>query len=164
MIMYRKNHESETSCILIECDHEVTKEVISLFKKYKIRKKVRKLKEVIRKFVKILKFFNFGLLYFFFLRMYPLDCDFCYINDEHFLSHKIGLFFFSQVDITEVSDEYKIFAALPSEEIGKRLWLPLKQREVTLAHPDPRLEQFGWRVVARDGSEVLPGAKQMNKF
>lgn len=66
MIMYRKNHESETSCILIECDHEVTKEVISLFKKYKIRKKVRKLKEVIRKFVKILKFFNFGLLYFFF--------------------------------------------------------------------------------------------------
>lgn len=96
MIMYRKNHESETSCILIECDHEVTKEVISLFKKYKIRKKVRKLKEVIRKFVKILKFFNFGLLYFFSLRMYPLDCDFCYINDEHFFYPiKLVSFFFA---------------------------------------------------------------------
>lgn len=98
MIIYRKNHESETSCVLIECDHEVTKEVISLFKKYKIRKKV---------------------------------------------------------DITEVSDEYKSFAALPSEEIEKRLWLPIKQGEVTLANPDPRLEQFGWRVVAREESEAL---------
>lgn len=72
--------------------------------------------------------------------------------------------FFLQVDITEVSDEYKTFAALPSEEIGNRLWLPLRQREVTLAHPDPRLEQFGWRVIARDGSEVLAGTKQISKF
>lgn len=71
---------------------------------------------------------------------------------------------FLQVDITEVSDEYRTFAALPSEELGKRLWLPFKQGEVTLAHPDPRLEQFGWRIVARDGSEVLAGTKQMNEF
>lgn len=89
-----------------------------------------------------------------------LDCDFCYISDDNFLSHKVNLFFL-QVDITEVSDEYKTFAALPSEEIGNRLWLPLRQREVTLAHPDPRLEQFGWRVIARDGSEVLAGTNDL---
>lgn len=92
-----------------------------------------------------------------------LDCIFCYISDDNFLSHKVNLFFL-QVDITEVSDEYKTFAALPSEEIGNRLWLPLRQREVTLAHPDPRLEQFGWRVIARDGSEVLAGTNQISKF
>lgn len=56
MIIYKKNLDSETSCVLIECDQEVSKEVISLFKKYKIRKKVSKLIEVIKKFL------NFGLL------------------------------------------------------------------------------------------------------
>lgn len=50
MIIYKKNLDSETSCVLIECDQEVSKEVISLFKKYKIRKKVSQLMEVIKKF------------------------------------------------------------------------------------------------------------------
>lgn len=50
MIIYKKNLDSETSCVLIECDQEVSKEVISLFKKYKIRKKVSKLIGVLKKF------------------------------------------------------------------------------------------------------------------
>lgn len=56
MIIYKKNFDSEILCVLIECDYEVSKEVILFFKKYKIRKKVSKLIEVIKKFL------NFGLL------------------------------------------------------------------------------------------------------
>lgn len=56
MIIYKKNFDNEILCVLIECDYEVSKEVILFFKKYKIRKKVSKLIEVIKKFL------NFGLL------------------------------------------------------------------------------------------------------
>ena len=40
MIMHKKSQEGDDSFILMECDAEVTKEIMSLFKKYKIRKKV----------------------------------------------------------------------------------------------------------------------------
>ncbi|XP_022288369.2 iron-sulfur cluster assembly factor IBA57, mitochondrial-like [Crassostrea virginica] len=102
MIMHKKSQEGDDSFILMECDAEVTKEIISLFKKYKIRKKV---------------------------------------------------------DIAEVSDEFHSYAALPSERSGERLRLPLKEGEITLVQPDPRLEEFGWRIVARDQSMVMAGAE-----
>ena len=64
-----------------------------------------------------------------------------------------------QVDIAEVSDEFQSYAALPSERSGERLRLPLKEGEITLVQPDPRLEEFGWRIVASDQSMVMAGKK-----
>ncbi|XP_048747304.2 putative transferase CAF17 homolog, mitochondrial [Ostrea edulis] len=98
IIMYKQSPESDVPCILMECDNEVTKEIIKLFRKYKIRKKV---------------------------------------------------------DIAEVSDDFQTFAVLPSQEQSDRAWLPMKQGEITLCCPDPRLEAFGWRIVASDQSAVL---------
>lgn len=64
-----------------------------------------------------------------------------------------------QVDIAEVSDEFQSYAALPSERSEERLRLPLKEGEITLVQPDPRLEEFGWRIVARDQSMIMAGKK-----
>jgi hypothetical protein len=38
--MYQNRPESDVPCVLMECDKDVTEEIIKLFKKYKIRKKV----------------------------------------------------------------------------------------------------------------------------
>ncbi|XP_062578401.1 putative transferase CAF17 homolog, mitochondrial [Saccostrea cucullata] len=98
IIMYRNNKDTNVPGVLMECDHEVIKDMIKLVKKYKIRKKV---------------------------------------------------------DIAEVSNEFQTFAALPSEQQSERVWLPIKRGETIHCEPDPRLEHFGWRIIARDQQSVL---------